>query len=291
MIYKRFSRRHERAAERPKLSVVMAGLFVCLSIPTLIIILVYSYYRNSQSMLAMLDVGVAKTRQASIENVQAMIGGVEGTLRVLAEISAVEPEFFRGERGREVLFQALNTKEEIDAVFVSYEDGYHRAVTRIDDNRRRADPKIPPTANWHSNFIDAFIAGENRGRHRQFFDTWGHVVGEYSAPTKIDYRTTSGYPQAKATLALALTEPQINVDTGFPIINMRYPIMRDGVFVGTSAASITPIVLSRFLAAHRASPNSETLIANPATLAIISTSRQSTSVRSEGGKLEIARLG
>ena len=31
-----------------------------------------SYYRNNQSMLATLDVEVAKTRQASIENVYAM---------------------------------------------------------------------------------------------------------------------------------------------------------------------------------------------------------------------------
>ena len=290
LIYKRFSRSYERAPKKPKLSAIMAGLFVCLSIPVLIIILAYSHYRNSQSMIARLDEEVAKTRRASIENVEAMIGGVAGTLRVLAEISTVEPEFFRSEGGREVLFQALTTKEEIDAAFVSYEDGYHRAVTRIDDNRRRADPKIPPTANWHSNFIDAFTAGEHRGRHRQFFDIWGHVVGEYSVPTNTDYRMTSGYPQTKATIALAVTEPEINVDTGFPIINMRYPILRNGVFVGTSGASITPIVLSKFLAAHRASPNSKTLIANPLTLTIIATSEQDKSVRTDGGKLEIARL-
>jgi adenylate cyclase len=280
----------DRALKKPKLSAIMAGLFVCLTIPVLIVILVYSYYRNSQSMIATLDTEVAKTRQSSIETVESMIHSVAGTLHVLAEISEVEPEFFRGEGGREVLFQALTSREEIDAAFVSYEDGYHRAVTRIDDNRRRADPKIPPTANWHSNYIDTFAAGESRGRHRQFYDRWDHLVGEYSVPTKTDYRKTSGYPQVKATLTLAVTEPEINVDTGFPIINMRYPIVRDGVLVGTSGATITPNVLSKFLADHRASPNSTTLIASPLTLAIIATSHQDTSVRTQGGKLEVARL-
>ena len=42
---------------------------------------------------------------------------------------------------REVLFRALTSAEEIDAAFVSFEDGYHRAVTRIDADRRRSDPK------------------------------------------------------------------------------------------------------------------------------------------------------
>jgi adenylate cyclase len=67
----------------------------------------------------------------------------------------------------------VTSAAEIDAAYVSFEDGYHRVVTRIDDDRRRSDPKIPATANWHSSFIDDFSAGESRKRHRTFFDTWG----------------------------------------------------------------------------------------------------------------------
>jgi hypothetical protein len=49
----------------------MAGFFVCLSIPILIFILVYNYYRNSETIIATLHADVAKTRQVSIENVEA----------------------------------------------------------------------------------------------------------------------------------------------------------------------------------------------------------------------------
>ncbi|MFO1162242.1 MAG: adenylate/guanylate cyclase domain-containing protein [Reyranellaceae bacterium] len=280
----------ERILGRLRLSTIMASLFLCLTIPVLIVILAYSYYRNSQAMIATLDEQVAMTRRATVENVQDMVEGVAGTLRVLAATSAAAPSLFRGNGGREVLFQALTTREEIDAAFVSYEDGYHRAVTRIDDNRRRADPRIPANARWHSNYIDPYSAGATRSRHREFFSTWGIEVGQYAVTTTTDYRTTSGYPQAKATLALAITQPEVNVDTGFPIINIRYPIMRDGTFDGTSGVSVTPIVLSRFLAAHRASPNSKTLIADPTTLTIIATSEPDKSVRMEGGKLVVPSL-
>jgi adenylate cyclase len=268
----------------------MAGFFVCLSIPILIFILVYNYHRNSETIIATLHADVAKTRQVSIENVEAMIRGVAGTVGLLAEVTAADPSFFRTERSREILFRALTTAEEIDAAVVSFEDGYHRAVTRIDDDRRRSDPKIPPSANWHMNFIDDFSVGENRRRHRTFFDTWGHLAGEYDVATKTDYRTTSGYPEAKQLGALAVTKPQVNVDTGYPIINLRVPVYHDGAFIGCAGATITLGVLSRFLATHRASPHGTTIIADVTDGEIIAASEKQKSVRMVNGRLEVARL-
>ncbi|SHH95380.1 Adenylate cyclase, class 3 [Bradyrhizobium erythrophlei] len=280
----------EPIVKKPKLSAIMSGLFVCLSIPILIFILVYNYYRNSEVMMATLKDDVAKTRQASIENVQGMIQGVAGTLRLLAEVVAADPALFHTDRSREVLFRTLTSAEEIDAAFVSFEDGYHRAVTRIDDDRRRSDPKIPRTAKWHMNFIDDFSVGTSRSRHRTFFSTWGDVVGEYAVPTTVDYRAISGYPTAKASGALAIADPEINSDTGYPIINMRFPVYHNGNFIGCAGASITLDVLTRFLASHRASPHSMTIIADPTDGKIIAASDKKKSVRLSVGKLEVARL-
>jgi hypothetical protein len=92
---------------KPKLSVIMSAFFVCLSIPILIFILLYNYYRNSETIIAILHEEVAKTSRASIENVEAMIGGVAATLRLLAEVTAANPGFFRTERSNDVLFRAL----------------------------------------------------------------------------------------------------------------------------------------------------------------------------------------
>lgn len=276
--------------KRPKLSAIMAGLFVGLSIPILIFILLYSYYRNSEAIIAILHEDVAKTSRASMENVEDMIGGVAATLRLLAEVTAANPDFLRTGRSNDVLYRALTTAAEIDAAFVSFEDGYHRAVTRIDDDRRRSDVRIPRTANWHANFIDDFSVGENRSRHRTFFDSWGHVVGEYVVPTLTDYRTTSGYPEAKDRRALAITQPQINVDTGYPIINLRVPILQDGTFIGCAGASLTPIVLSGFLATHRASPHSTAIVADPTDGKVIAASDRQKSVRVVDGRLEVAQL-
>lgn len=192
LLYRWIGRYLKPVLKKPKLSAIMAGFFVCLSIPILIFILAYNYYRNSEVIIGTLKDEVAKTRQASIENVEGMIQGVAGTLRLLPEVVAADPGFFRTDKSGDVLYRALTLAEEIDTAFVSFEDGYHRAVTRIDDDRRRSDPKIPSTSNWHMNFIDDFSAGGSRSRHRTFFDVWGHIVGQYVVPTKVDYALSPG---------------------------------------------------------------------------------------------------
>ena len=96
--------------KKPKLSAIMTGFFVCLSIPILIFILFYNYHRNSQTILAILHEDVAKTSRASMENVEAMIGGVAATLRLLADVTAADPGFFRTERSNDVLYHAMNDR-------------------------------------------------------------------------------------------------------------------------------------------------------------------------------------
>jgi adenylate cyclase len=278
------------ALGRPKLSTIMSLLFVCLSIPILLFILAYNYYMQSAAIMSTLRADVAKTKQASIENSQNLIRPVASTLRLLAESAGANPTFFKTEQSRELLFGALTSAAQIDAVYVSFEDGYHRVLTRIDDDRRRSDPQIPVTANWHSSYIDEFSAGKNRARHRTFFDTWPHVVGQYDVVTTMDVRAYPGWDEAKHTGALAVTRPAINPDTGYPIIFLRFPIISNGEFIGCTSANITMDILSRFLASHRASPHSTAVIADKTDGTIIAFPEKQSAVRTVAGQLEVAKL-
>src|SRR5262249_18718261 len=196
----------DAALATPKLSAVMAVLFVSLSLPILVFILVYNYHRTSTAILATLREEVAKTRVATIDSAQHLLQPVASTLRLLAEVVAADPAFFRTESSREVLYRALTSAARIDAIYAAFEHGYHRVVTRMADRRRRSDPQIPWNAHWHSSYIDDFAAGTHRRRHRTFFDTWPHVVGAYAIETALDIRTLPHYQDAKATSSLAVTE-------------------------------------------------------------------------------------
>jgi class 3 adenylate cyclase/ABC-type nitrate/sulfonate/bicarbonate transport system substrate-binding protein len=275
---------------RPRLSLIMSLLFIGLSIPILIFILIYNYNRNSAGMVLILNDAVAQTSQAGVDRTHDLIESTESPLRFIAEVAAADPQYFRTEQSNDLLYRALTSAAHIDAVYASFEDGYHRVVTRIDEDRRRSDPRIPAAANWHASYIDAVTGGLSRIRHRKFFDVWPHLVGQYDVPTDLDIPNLPGYQEAKTTRTLAVTAPSINPDTGFPILFVRVPIYRGADFLGCATANITMDVLSRFLDKHRASAHSTTLIANRDNGQIIAFPDKQKSVRIENGALSIATL-
>jgi class 3 adenylate cyclase/ABC-type nitrate/sulfonate/bicarbonate transport system substrate-binding protein len=288
VLYRKVSR---TIVGKPSLNVVMSALFVCLSIPILIFILVYNHQKNSEAIISMLQEQIAKSRSATMDSIDNLMRGVGGVLGLLADAAGAQPAFFRTEASRDALYRVLTSSTQIDAAYVSFEDGYHRVVTRIDDDRKRSDPQIPATANWHSSYIDAFSAGADRQRHRTFFDTWPHVVGRYTGPSTLDIRKLPGYAAARDSQTLYVTEPSINPDTGYPIISARYPIFRSNdEFIGCASVNITFDVLSRYLATQRPSRNSITMIADPNDGRIIASSENEKVVNLAGDSLQLATL-
>jgi class 3 adenylate cyclase/ABC-type nitrate/sulfonate/bicarbonate transport system substrate-binding protein len=278
------------AMARPRLSLVISLAFVGLSIPILIFIMIYNYTKNSAAIVAALNNAVIQTSHAGVERTQQLIESTENPLRFLAEVAAADTTYFRTEQSRDLLYRALTAAAQIDAVYVSFEDGYHRVVTRIDEDRRRGDPRIPAAANWHSSYIDAITYALSRVRHRRFFDIWPHQVGEYDVGTDADLRLLPGYQTAKTTRTLAVTEPSINPDTGFPVLSLRVPIFHGVDFIGCASANITMDVLSRFLDKHRSSLRSTSLIADRNNGKIIAFPDMQKSVRVENDELKIATL-
>src|SRR5690606_4661615 len=134
---------------------------------------------------------------------------------------------------------ALVAADQIDAIYVSFEDGFHRVVSRLDADRRRSDPRIPAEASWHASYIDAFSAGPRRARHRRYFGTWPQPAGEgYSVPTDLEIRTLNHYVTAKRTRRLAVDEPTINPDTGYPVMSLGWPVTHQGRFIGFVGANM-----------------------------------------------------
>src|SRR6202163_1383093 len=115
---------------RLRLSLIMSLLFIGLSIPVLIFILIYNYTKNSAGMVSILNEAVAQASRAGVERTQDLIENTESPLRFLAEVAAADPGYFRAEPSRDLLYSALTSGAHIDAVYVSFEDGYHRVVTR-----------------------------------------------------------------------------------------------------------------------------------------------------------------
>jgi adenylate cyclase len=245
-----------------KLQLSISAVFALLILPALGAVIAFSYYENARNLTNVSQRFTDRSRDDAIDMASNLLDPVAATIRLVAGVATARPEFFRTEESRNILYEALISAPQIDAVYTSFDDGYHRVVTRMDEDRRRSDPRIPPRANWHSSYIDDYASGAQRARHRIFFEKWPETIGGYSEETKFDVQALPHYRAARQSIGLAITDPIINPDTGYPVISLAYPIRVDGRFAGAASANITLDVLSKFLDAHRASPNSITLIAD-----------------------------
>jgi class 3 adenylate cyclase len=251
--------------KRVRLQISISAIFALLIIPALGFVIAFSYYENLKNLSVISDRFIDRARDDAVMMSHDLLDPVAATVRVVAEVAASNPALFRTEQSRNVLYAALNSAVQIDAFYASFEDGYHRVVTRVDEDRRKSDPQIPPNANWHSSYIDAYGGGGVRKRHRTFFERWPDEIKQYSVETSVDMRTTlPHYIAAKRTGALAVTDPIINPDTGYPVISIGYPIGgTNGIpFAGAVSANITVNLLSRLLEHQKASPNSISIIAD-----------------------------
>ena len=247
--------------KRIRLQLSISMLFMILILPVLVLIMTYSYYANSRSLISLGNTQIERAKDDSIYVATNLLEPVAGTLRIIAEVAASNPGYFRTEQSRDLLFQALTSADQIDAIYTSFEDGYHRVVTRMDANRRRSDRRIPEAVNWHSSYIDAFSGAPIRQRHRTFFDVWPNPILQYDDATDVDIRKLPHYTAAKRTRSFVIADPSVNPDTRFPVISVGYPIIASNDEVmGFVGANITFDILARYLATHKTSPNSITFI-------------------------------
>jgi adenylate cyclase len=278
-----FGRRREIS-----LQVSIATLFVLLILPALGLVIAFSYYENARNLRDLSNRFIDRARDEAIAMTTNFLEPVGATLRLVAEMAGTRPDFFRTEDSRNVLYTALVSADQIDALYVSFEDGYHRVVTRIDADRRRSDPRIPARGNWHSSWVDPFVV-PHRQRHRTFFETWPQPIGGYDVDSDLDMRVLTQYRMAKANDGLGITDPSINPDTGYPIISLAYPVHVDGKFAGVAAANITLTAMSRFLHTHKVSRNSITVIADRLG-DVIAHPIEAEGVRHDGGVIRLTTL-
>lgn len=234
-------------------------------IPAMIFILGYGYQKLSGSRYLFLEEEMTASQKNIFSSVNSFLDPVIANIETISGFASFDPLAFKREESREILFRSVNGMPQIDALYVSFADGYHRVVTRIDDDRRRANSRISRHARWHASYIDEFASGDQRRRHRTFFDFWPNVIQSFSEPTSLDMRSTLQYQMVAKKLSVIITNPVINPDTGYPVISVAAPIINSHTsndMLGIAGANLTLRTLSDFIRLNQISENSKIVIAD-----------------------------
>ena len=248
-----------------KLNIITITLtiFFVFTIAPLIGLAVYSYQSNETAALITLREQVERNKDTVVQVASKMVEHVGRTIAVVGDAVATNPAQFKVGEGDQILWRGLTAADQIDALYVSFEDGYHRVVSRVDADRRKTDKRIPQNANWHVSYIDDFTHQERRARHRWFYEEWGgNALTSFSLKTKLDIRQLPHYMGAKNKKALSIGEVSINPDTGFSIISLGFPVINHKGFIGFVGANMTLSNISGYLKANKISENSISVIYN-----------------------------
>jgi len=132
------------APQGTRLQVSISAIFALLILPALGALIAFSYYENARNLNNTAQRFIDRARDDALDMTSNFLEPVAATLRLVAAVAAARPDFFRTEESRNTLYEALISAPQIDAVYTSFDDGYHRVVTRMDEDRRRSDPRIPP---------------------------------------------------------------------------------------------------------------------------------------------------
>jgi adenylate cyclase len=271
------------------LSSIMLFSFGFLSIVPLTIVLFFNYTRNEAGIFKTLEEQFNKTSKHSIQSVTQLLSQSKTTMSLVANSIILNPESIKTEQFNSILWRGLQESSQIDALYVSLEDGYHRVVTRVDEARRKSDPNIPENAKWHASHIDSFDAGERRARHLHFYRDWGKAPEkQYSVPTKLDIRTLDHYAQAKQTRKFAISKPSINPHTGGPVISLGWPIFLKNKFIGFIGANMTFDLILAYFKANPVSRNGMVVIIDESGRVITHPGKQNLKVFEKFGGLATA---
>ena len=263
--------------------------FGLMSIAPLTVVLYFNYTRTEAVIFRTLEEQFNKTSKHSVQSVTQLLSQSKTTMSLVANSIILNPESIKTENINSILWRGLQESSQLDALYVSLEDGYHRVVTRVDEARRKSDAEVPANARWHASHIDSFDAGEHRARHLRFYRDWGKPPEkQYSVPTKLDIRTLKHYAQAKQTGKFAISKPSINPHTGGPVISLGWPIFLKQKYIGFIGANMTFDLILAYFKANPISKNGMAVIINETGHVITHPGGQNLKVIEKLGGLESA---
>jgi class 3 adenylate cyclase len=236
--------------------------FSVLSLPVLALVLSLSYWRNIESTKELLHDEETRAHATINRIVNVFFRTTATNLEILASLTATEKDFFRAQSSNNVLHSSLLWEQQIGHIYVTYEDGYMRGVSRIDEERRKEHPETPTDAAWHSQLLEPASSSSKLTRHQSFYATWPQSIKDMTEPSSFDGRAFPHYIGAKETKHTFLSEPYTSPTSGSSVVSLAVPILTDGQFIGTVSANITTLTLSHFLSTNRVSPNSIAAIIN-----------------------------
>lgn len=233
--------------------------FLMLSVPTLVLVLVCAYLESARAAQQVLAYDVARGQQAISRSIHIFFAESVGAVEGLARLAEKEPNFFRDPSGALALRGQFMGMRHLNAINVTYEDGFSVGSTRVNDAFKKKQPGTPESAALLDFRLHPHESRPLPDMRECFVDESGNTLREITSPASFDPRDLPNYVLVRASSQTVISSPMTHPGTGERVIAVAAPVKRDTAFQGAVSASAGIAEIARFLYLNRVTP--ETLIA------------------------------
>ena len=234
-------------------------VFVALSVPTLVFVIVCAYLESCRAAQQVLTYDVTRGQQAINRSIHIFFSESVKAVQGLAALAERDSSFFRNPAGGLALRGQFMGMHHLNSLSVTYEDGFSVGTTSVDNGWRTRNPQTPESAALLDFKITPGPLGSQLDIRQGFVDKTGQVIQEVSGPLSFDPRDLPNYVLARGSEQVVISDPTTHPGSGERVIAVAAPVHKGDIFLGAVSASAAITDLAQFLYLNRVTP--ETLIA------------------------------
>ena len=244
-----------------RLHITILSLFVLLTFPVMLTLVLTSYRANSQLIEEYSNKFIEKSVSDNIHNAARLLNPIISTVRSTGALMRDKPEYFREDSSSDYLHEIVESNEAVYAAYAAFEDGSFRQVRRAVPGRPVLGQPIPQDTRFIDRYIDGRKGSAPLDAYR-FHAAWGQVLNKNTGPSSYDARQRGYYKEALKAGVLTVSDVYPFASSDDLGITVTIPVLQDGRTVGVFAVDLTLKTLSRYLSDNRVSPNSITIMAD-----------------------------
>lgn len=246
-----------------RLHITITLLFVVLTLPVTVIFGFVTYRANEQLIANHTDRFVQKTLADNAGNVGKMFNPMLSSMRTATTMMRDNADYFMGDSSTDFLQEIVASDSGIYAAYASFEDGSFRQVRRAVKGEQILSKPIPPETQFISRFVDGRQQAESGPVDTYSYQwPWGVKIGEDSGPLFDNPRTESFYKNSLSLKIANISDPYLIKNSGELGVTIASPVIINNTAIGVVAMDLTLKSLSQFLAEHKSTPNTLTIIAD-----------------------------
>ena len=274
---------------RPRLKWVILAIFLGLTLPVLVTIIVMNYVVTERLVRDESMMRISRHQADAVESIDTLFRQVSTLVEAMAAAGRLRPELFQSEASIDVLAAAVRGTPDVVSAYVGLQrDGRFFQARRMFPGQEVHGAPLPVGTRFARRTVVPLGTGD--GVESYAFETGdGEPLGQSQGTNPYDPRVRHWYQVTQQADGLTVSNPDLFAALSLVGFTIAAPLDWNESFAGVVAIDLTLDGLSRYLAERLVSPGSISFILD-AQGDVIANSEERIEFRDDNGQLRLPHV-